>query len=264
MDRKTLLLLFLVVFVPSLLIRLHPTTSESFQYDAVISQMAAREGIVANAWDASGTYAMRRQHPPLLSYVIELNNRGFGDDPFRARIFSILFGSLTCLAVSIGIAALAPPSRIRLPAAVFGGWLVCLLPVHLYVSRTSNWDTVYGFFAVGSLVCMGRYLARESTRLLCAAALFATLAFLTCELGLFLLPAAGVLLLRDTTRLPAARVAARWAGMVLFMLVVIALLWPAGIFKLDLGRTLVFRWHDSWAAERNLPWYGFYTELFRQ
>src|SRR5262245_5773529 len=90
---RTLPILLLVVFLPSLLIRLHPTTSESFQYDAVVSQIAARAGAAANALDASGTFEARRHHPPLLSYIIELNNRLFGGGPFSARIFSIVFGS---------------------------------------------------------------------------------------------------------------------------------------------------------------------------
>ncbi len=264
MDKKTLSILFLVVFLPSLLIRLHPTTSESFQYDAVVSQIAARDGAVANALDTSRTFETRRNHPPLLSYIIELNNRLFGDGPFGARIFSIVFGSLTCLVVAIAVAALLPAGPIRLPAAIIAGWLLCVLPVHLYVSRTSNWDAVYGFFATCSLVCMASYALHGSAHRLYAAALFGALAFLTCELGLSLLPAAVFVLLVDAGRMPRSRAALQWSGVVLFVGALFLVLWPAGLLKLDIGRTLLYRWRDSAVAERNLPWYAFYTELFRQ
>ena len=263
-DRKTLLVLLIVVFVPSLLIRLHPTTSESFQYDAVVSQIAARSGPVANALDTSGAFEARRNHPPLLSYIIEVNNHVFGDGPFGARIFSILFGSLACLAVSLAVASLLPQVQIRVPVAIIAGWLLCVLPVHLYVSRTSNWDAVYGFFATTSLLCMASYLLDGTISRLYAAALFGSLAFLTCELGLSLLPAAGVVFLMDTVRMPRSRAALRWAGVILFVGMLFMLLWPGGLLKLDLGRTLVYRWRDSAVEPRNLPWYMFYTELFQQ
>jgi 4-amino-4-deoxy-L-arabinose transferase-like glycosyltransferase len=264
MDRKTLLVLFIVVFVPSLLIRLHPTTSESFQYDAVVSQIAARDGAVANALDTSHTFETRRNHPPLLSYIIELNNSVFGDGPFGARIFSIIFGSLACLAVSIAVVSLLPQVQIRVPAAIIAGWLLCVLPVHLYVSRTSNWDAVYGFFATASLICMASYVLNGSTSRLYAAALFGSLAFLTCELGLSLLPAAGFVFLMDTVRMSRARATLRWAGVILFVGVLFMLLWPGGLLKLDLGRALLYRFRDSALEPRNLPWYMFYTELFQQ
>jgi 4-amino-4-deoxy-L-arabinose transferase-like glycosyltransferase len=263
-GKKTLSVLLLVVFIPSLLIRLHPTTSESFQYDAVMSQIAARDGAVANALDTSRTFETRRNHPPLLAYIIELNNRIFGDGPLGARIFSIVFGSLTCLVVAIAVAALLPPVPIRLPAAITAGWLLCVLPVHLYVSRTSNWDAVYGFFATSSLVCMASYALHGQTQRLYAAALFGALAFLTCELGLSLLPAAGFVVLMDALRMRRSSAVLRWALIILFVGALFMLLWPAGFLKLDLGRTLLYRWRDSAGEPRNLPWYVFYTELFSQ
>jgi 4-amino-4-deoxy-L-arabinose transferase-like glycosyltransferase len=230
----------------------------------VVSQIAARDGAVANALDTSGTFEGRRNHPPLLSYIIELNNRIFGDGPFGARIFSIVFGSLTCLVVAIAVAALLPPVPIRLPAAITAGWLLCVLPVHLYVSRTANWDAVYGFFATSSLLCMASYALHGSTHRLYAAPLFGALAFLTCELGLSLLPAAGFVVLMDAVRMPRSRAALRWARIILFVGALFMLLWPAGFLKLDLGRTLLDRWRDSAGEPRNLPWYMFYTELFQQ
>ena len=264
MGRKTLLILILVTLVPSLLIRLHPTTSESFQYDAVVSQIAAGAGAVANAFDHGDTFVARRFHPPLLSYIIELNNRLCGDDAFRARIFSIVFGSLACLVVAIAIALLLPAGGMRVAAAIMGGWLLCVLPVHLYVSRTSNWDAVYGCFATASLLCLALYVSQATRIRLQAAAMFGALAFLTCELGLSLLPAFACVCLLDMRRMDRVRTIRRWSGVLLLVAVVFALLWPGGFLELDLGRTLVYRWWDSTTHVRNLPWYAFYTELLEQ
>jgi hypothetical protein len=44
----------------------------------------------------------------------------------------------------------------------------------------------------------------------------------------------------------------------------VVVLWPAGVFKLNLLRTLRFRWYDSALVESNLPWYRFYTTLLEQ
>jgi hypothetical protein len=264
MSAKSVLILIGLVFLPSLLIGLHPATSESFQYDAVVSQLSAREGIVANAWDEPEAYRLRRLHPPLLSYIIRLNNSIFGDDAFGSRVFSIVFGSLTCLVVAISIVVLLPPLPGRFVGAVFGGWLICLLPVHLYVSRTSNWDAAYGFFAATALLCLASYVKNRVTIRLYAAALSGSLAFLTSELGLSLVPAFLFVMFWDARsgRLP--RVFHRWTGVLLFVVVFLALVWPAGVFKLDLTRTLLYRWRDSVAEQRNLPWYMFYVMLFRE
>jgi 4-amino-4-deoxy-L-arabinose transferase-like glycosyltransferase len=264
MNTKTFLILVALVFLPSSFIRLHPTTSESFAYDAVVSQIGAAVGIVPNALDTSDAFALRRYHPPLLSYVIQLDNRIFGDGPFGARIFSIFLGALTCLAVAIGIAAIARPTNGWLLWAILGGWLLCLLPVHLYVSRTSNWDAVYGFFATSCLLFLGLYAAENSPVRLWAAAIFGTLAFLTCELGIALLPAAVFAMVADATRLPRQRLLKRWAGAFAVVLIVLALFWPGGFIKLDLLRMMLYRWRDSAVEPRNAPWYVFYTELFRQ
>ena len=58
-NTKTLLVLAAVVFLPALAIRLHPTTSESFAYDAVVSQIGAAAGSVPNALDTSDAFALQ-------------------------------------------------------------------------------------------------------------------------------------------------------------------------------------------------------------
>lgn len=264
MNTKTLLILVIVVFLPSLFIRLSPTTSESFAYDAVVSQIGAAVGTIPNALDTSDAFALRRYHPPFVAYVIQLNNRIFGSGPFGARIFSIVFGALTSLVVAIGIAVIARPAKGWLMWAILGGWLLCLLPVHLYVSRTSNWDAVYGLFATSCLLFLGLYAAENSLRRLWAAAIFGALAFLTCELGIALVPAAAFVMVLDATRLPRQGWLKCWAGALAVVLITLALFWPGGFIKLDLLRMMLYRWRDSALEPRNAPWYVFYTELFRQ
>jgi hypothetical protein len=264
MTKKTIFFFIILVFLPALVIRIHPVASESFQYDAVVSQRAAAEGVLANALDEGDALSLRRYHPPLLSYIILMNNAVFGGGAFGARVFSMVFGALTCLAVSFSIAQLLRYRSGGGAWAIFGGWMLCLLPAHLYVSRTANWDAVYGFFAAGSLFSLSIYLLAPTGARLAMAAVFSSLAFLTSELGLALLPAVAFVALRDWRRASAASVCRRWATMFALAVVIVVALWPAGLFKLDLARTLLFRWRDSLGDERNLPWYMFYVVLFRQ
>ena len=253
--------LLLLVFLPALLLRAYPLTSESFQYDAIVSQMAAAEGPVANALDRGDTFRNRRYHPPLLSYIIELNNALTGGGEYGTRVFAMVFGAAACAMVAVSVASVS--GGVAWPA-VFAGWLLLLLPVHLYVSRTANWDAVYSFFSVTTLYLLSRYLQSPSLGRLIGAAIVGALAFLTAELGLLLLIPCLLVLFIDVGRMEATRALRWWGAALLAALVLVTLLWPAGTFKTDAALTLRFRIFDSSAAERNLPWTMFYVTLFKQ
>jgi hypothetical protein len=264
MSKRSLLILIAIVFIPSLLIRLYPVTSESFTHDAIVSQMAADKGIAANAWDRGDVFHLRRYHPPLLSYIIIVNNAVFGSDEFRARLYSILAGSLSCLVVAISVYTIGGRDKAAMIGGVLSGWLICLLPVNLYISRSANWDGVYSLFYMCTLLFLLFYLINPSLRTLAWAGTFAALTFLTCELGMSLLPAFAVIFVFDLKRGKRVRVLRDWGMMVLLAFALITLLWPSGVFNLDLFRTLRFRFYDSVVIERNLPWYRFFTTLFVQ
>jgi 4-amino-4-deoxy-L-arabinose transferase-like glycosyltransferase len=254
----------LLVLLPALLIRIYPVESESFSNDAIMSQMAAQKGFTANAMDRGDVLSERRGHPPLLAYIIILNNRIFGSGPFSARLFSIIAGSLGCLAVCITVALLTRGLHRRLTGALFGGWMVCVLPVHLYVSRSSNWDAVYSLFALCSLTLLSRYIAKGGRAYLVGAGISATLAFLTCEIGLLLIPAFMIALYFDIRRNTIGSVARDWLRLAILVIAIVLFLWPAGILKFDIASTIRFRIYDSAVSTRNLPWSMFYAELYRQ
>lgn len=263
-GKGAVLLLAAAVLLPALLIRIHPVVSESFGFDTTVSQMAAAKGFSANAMDRGDILMERRGHPPLLSYIIIVNNALFGSGVFGARIFSIIAGSLCCLAVSMAIVSALEGVRLRIAAAAFGGLMLCLLPVHLYVSRTANWDAVYSLFATCSLLLLSLYLLRNSRGLLLGAGILAALAFLTCEIALLLVPSFVFVLYRDLRRKPARAVFADWLLLLAVSAAVCFVLWPASILKLDAARMIRFRMQDSLTARRALPWYMFYSELLRQ
>jgi len=263
----------LFVLAAALAVRLHPIASESFHFDAIAHQIAAREGPVANAWDRPAAYQWRRFHPPLVSYLIETNNGIVGEGAFRSRLYSILFGAAACSLVALSVLCFGwrRPRAAGKPAwtagtragALMAGLLLCFLPVHLYVSRSANWDAVYSALSMGALLFLALHVARPSRGALVAALVAAALAFLSCELGLVLLPAIALVFALDRRRRPEG--ATRWwAAAFVWALVTLAVLWPAGVFKLDILRTIRFRYLDSTEAERNLPWTAFYTTLWRQ
>lgn len=258
------LLLVLVVLVAATALRFHPSVSESFQYDAVTSQLAAAKGAWANAWDDDGAYELRRKHPPLLSYVILANNAVFGDDAYRARWFSILAGGLTAALVALAVLGHGR----RLPAgaieigAVVAGLHVMVLPVHLYVSRTANWDALHALFAVAALAALARAVVAPAARWRLLAAACGALAFLTSEAAIALGPAVVAVVVIDLRRREGARVR-DWIPPAALAVGLVLLLWPAGILEANVGRTLLFRFRDSALTPRNAPWTHFYVELFR-
>jgi len=266
MQRTSVIILLLcaLVLAPSLAIRLWPVTSESFSADAISSQLAAGRGFVANAMDRENVLIERRAHPPLLSYIILLNNRIFGDDPFRARIFSAAAGALCCLVVSLSLMRMLAGLAAGPAAAIFGGLMLALLPVHIYVSRTANWDAVYSLFAMCALMFLSLRLARPSRASLVFAGVFAGFALLTSEAGLLLAPVFLFVLFRDLRRSPPRSVMGNWGIAALSFCILLVLLWPAAIVKLDLTWAVVLRIRDNANSVRNHPWHGFYTELFRQ
>ncbi|MFN0151182.1 MAG: hypothetical protein ACKVU1_10820 [bacterium] len=279
---------------------------ESFQYDAITSQMAAARGVIANAFDMFDTFALRRQHPPFLSYVILANNALFGSGDLAACAFSIVSGALTCVVVAFGVlvalgarregasggetqhgafaqhavrrgAFAGRDARGAFLAALFAGWLLAFLPVHLFVSRSANWDALYALFSTSVLVLLARYVSaapppsdapgsppHAARAPLFAAAALAGFALLTSELGVFLAPSFLVALAIDARRLPRRELVARYALAATIVLTLVAALWPAGIFKLHLARTILQRAGDSVLADRNHPWHTIYRDLFTQ
>jgi len=258
------LIIFFLVFVPAIILRLHPVTSESFQHDAVVSQIAADRGILANALDKPGTFWKRRFHPPLLSYIITANNFIFGEGPFRSRLFSIIAGSIGCLMVSLAILKIMKGFQLKLPGSIFGGLMISFLPVHLYISRTSNWDAVYSTLVMISLISAAYYIHKRSSGILFIAGISACLATLTCEIGLITIPVFLYAFYVDTGRASLKALINDWLKLIALIIIMTAILWPAGIFKMDIARTIFFRFKDSAQQERNLPWYMFFVKLFRQ
>jgi len=254
----------LVVFLFALGLRTIPVTSESFQYDAIVSQLAARAGPVANALDRDQTYRDRRAHPPLLSYFIEINNRLMGNGPWRARVYSMMFGALACAAVVAGVTAAIGTTGNAVVWSLFAGLLLAMLPVHLYISRTADWDAVYSFFSTLALVFLARYCISVRRGTLILALISATLALLTCELAVVLAVPFALALLSDLRSHGRRRVLRAWGIAIGVAVVVFIALWPAGVTKLHLATTLRFRFFDSATGPRNLPWTAFYTTLFRQ
>lgn len=262
-------LIVVFVLLSALGMRLQPTLSESFHYDAIVHQQAAAEGVAANAWDGEEAYRLRRYHPPLISYVILANNAVFGDGAYAARVFAMISGALACVLVALSVVAFGrrPGGRFGLghgtaAGAVFSSFLLVYLPVHLYISRSANWDAVYSALSIATLYALSLHLMQPSRRRLVTAAVLGALSFLTCELGLVLLaPFAAVWLL---DRRSGGGRGGWWVQAAAAALLVLAVLWPAGVLKLDLLRTVRFRYYDSGFGEPNAPWVHFYATLWRQ
>lgn len=263
----TRLIVPLLVLLAALGIRLQPIVGESFHYDAIVYQQAAAEGLAANALDHDAAFRLRRYHPPLVAYIILANNALVGDGNFGARLFAILAGTAACLFVTLSVLVYGGRGGGRsepgtAAGAMLAGLLLAFLPVHLYISRTANWDAVYSAFSTATLLALAYTVARPSRGSIVSVGVLWALSFLTSELGLALAPAVVAVWWIDRRRDDYAP--RDWLFAAVTALVVIAALWPAGVFRLDALRTLRFRWYDSGMGERNAPWWVFYTTLWHQ
>ncbi len=211
---------------------------DEITYDEAEYAEAARAGVVANAIDSGRTFEFRHEHPPLLAYGISLSLRLFGEREWAVRLPSLL-ASLLLIPFAGAVTAQLVASR---GAGLFVALLLAASPVHAVSARVGDHHAIATLCLFAAVALLGRAIAEGSARLLHWAAVALAFLIATSEFGVVVAGACALVLaflpnpfasLRawpprvERPALAAAGVAV--AGAVL--------LWPAGLFKIDLVRS---------------------------
>jgi len=211
---------------------------DEITYDEAEYAEAAREGLLANALDSGRTFEFRHEHPPLLAYGISVSLELFGEREWAVRLPSLL-ASVLLIPVAGSLTAQLAASR---GAGLFAALLLAASPVHAVSARVGDHHAIATVFLLAAIAFLGRAIAEGSARLLRAAAAALALLVATSEFGVVVAGACALLLAFLPNRFVSLRA---WPPRVERPAIVAAglavagavLLWPAGLFKLDLVRS---------------------------
>ncbi|MFN0151398.1 MAG: glycosyltransferase family 39 protein [bacterium] len=211
---------------------------DEITYDEAEYAEAARAGVIANALDRGRTFEFRHEHPPLLAYGISLSLRLFGEREWAVRLPSLL-ASLLLIPIAGALCA-------QLVASRAAGLLVALLlaasPVHAVSARVGDHHAIATLCLLAAVACLGRAIAESSPRFLRLAAVALAVLIATSEFGVVVAGACALVLAILPNPFVSLRAWPPRIGRPAFAAAAIAvtgavLLWPAGLFKLDLARS---------------------------
>lgn len=211
---------------------------DEITYDEAEYAEAARAGVLANALDRGRTFEFRHEHPPLLAYGIALALRAFGEHEWAVRLPSFL-ASVLLIPAAGALAASLLASR---GAGLFVAILIAASPVHAVSARVGDHHALATLFLIAAIALLGRAVAGDSARALRAAAAALALLVATSEFGVVVAGACALLLAILPNRFVSIRAwPPRIAPPAIAAAAIAAagavLLWPAGLFKLDLARS---------------------------
>ncbi len=283
------------VLVVALLLRVFPIESESLHWDSVSYVRASRQGFVANwvdqghpglanfgkIWDFNLDYGksvirrgvdtlwLRHFHPPMLAYILRVQELLLGYGDFRVRLCSMVCGALNSALLVLALVSIRGHSRLAVAAGVGSGLLLAATPYHLFVSRTASYHALFPLVASLFLFGLATALWTERNTWFTVSVALLAVAFATFEWAILLLAVFGIALLAirnpwvgisKDLRLSVSGQATKAAigGLILF-----ALLWPAGIIKADWLQALLHHTLYGRAHAPDRQWWQFYAMFYR-
>jgi len=231
---------------------------------------AASRGVIANALNQGElNRVVRHHHAPLSIYAIWLSTSLFGLSTWAVRLPGIAMGVLSSgLAVLVGYDLAVGSRRMKWVVGVMAGLLMTTAPASILMTTTARPHPFVAFFLLLNMWSLCRYFLRPTTR---RAAIFGlTLAgqFVSMEYGpvvVFLSVVAIALVsprrlglrghwpfLRRSRFLPFIRVHRHVWTTLGSCLGAIALIWPAGLYRLSVLLNSAFFMHYAGVGHRTL------------
>ena len=216
--------------------------------------------------EAGDIAAYRHYHPPLFIYLLHAAERLAGYSDVAVRLVPLAFALATIATAYLGCALLIPVrgAQIGLVAAA----ILAALPLHVATATDIGWHVPYACLATVSLFAMGYFVTRPTLHALVAAAVTATIAFMTLEHAIFLYIDAGGGARRDRQPLAPRVSIGRVLGhrgllvAVTAALLTMLLAWPASLIKLSIVKNLGVHAYYSRVLDLSPRFYDVYLVLF--
>ncbi|MCC7407171.1 MAG: glycosyltransferase family 39 protein, partial [Phycisphaeraceae bacterium] len=240
-SRWLVLSVAIVVIVIAAYLRL-PALQGAVSWDEADYAWAARQGILANAWQAGDLNAQfRHWHAPLSMYAIHASTSLLGDTLPALRLPSLLASVLSCGLLVLMVHDLAtsfPPRKWRLAFALVAGLALAFAPPSIGMAATANPHSWALLFILLNLWTLCRYLRQPTLRRAILVALTWAALSVTMEYGpivavidLLALALAAPDKLGLSRRRPWLRPHREIVLATVAALATVLALWPAGILK---------------------------------
>ncbi|MCC7409036.1 MAG: glycosyltransferase family 39 protein, partial [Phycisphaeraceae bacterium] len=240
-PRWLLLSATLLVMVIAAYLRL-PSLHGAVSWDEADYAWAARQGFLANAWQAGDLNAQfRHWHAPLSMYAIHASTALLGDTLAALRLPSLIACVLSCGLLVLMVHDLAtssPPRKWRLAFAVAAGLALAFAPPSIGMAATANPHSWALLFILLNLWALCRYLRQPTLRravlvALTWAALSATMEYgpIVAVIDLLAVALAAPNKLGLSRRRPWLRPHREIVLATVAALATVLALWPAGILK---------------------------------
>lgn len=282
------------------ILRTMPMKSESLHWDAVDYVRASREGFLAN-WIDQGhpgianlgkmfkldlpydktvmrrgvdVFWLRHFHPPMLAYVLRLQEKVLGFSDFKVRLYSILAGSLNCAFLVVAVWALRPTGILAIMSGVLAGVMLGATPYHLSVSRTASYHALFPLLVSLFLFALARGLDQRRFHWLGVAFGLGAVCLATFDWAV-LLPfvLVGSMIIVKSPWLMWKRglgliISPSFVVACVGSTLLFAMLWPAGIVKADLFQGLAYNsLYSSFALNKTAGagshWWDVYVWYYR-
>lgn len=263
--KKLDFILIISILLLALFLRL-PHLDNSLYVDEAGTLRAANLGFVANYWDTNSLSLkelpkaylsgdlpadyhpeldapkLRGEHPPLLHQLAHVDTFFLGFSEMKFRLISLFFGLATI--ALLYFASLKLFNKNARVIGFFSAFLLAILPLHIYASKTVKQPVVFAFFATACLLVFFYSLKNKSSKALYLSAILLGLSFLTYEMAIFLLPVMllGFIFIKNKY-LNFSFKGISWSKeffySLLLTLFTILIIWPAGILKLHILRSFL-------------------------
>src|SRR3990172_2814068 len=218
-------------------------TDYDLSLDEADYSLAARQGYRANYFDRDETRELRHFHGPVVAYMIRTSTLLFGENEEAVRLPSRLVGTLFCVALFLLCVAAIP--REGLFIGFFSAFLMAVMPISTHVSGVANMHTAASLLITLVFFFTHFFLESQKPVHLYTIAVLLAILFATMEYAFI----AGGLTAMLLVIYPTAHLHIRPAKMTLsknvffavgFFLVVLLLLWWAGLAELHLVKNFIY------------------------
>lgn len=239
---KKYIFISLLIVIVAVLPHLRPG-SEGLTLDEADYALAARQGIIANMFDNGNTRYLRHYHGPVVPYLIRISTFVLEENEHAIRLPSRIFGILTCILLFWGCIYIFGKSGTKI--GFLASISLAIMPTYIQVSGVANMHPLTTFLMLATFFLTVRTVQTENPVFLYMLAGVLGIMFATMEYGFVASFIVAIVFLVTKNRFFSlykfrlkVSTSLLWAAFIAFGTLLI--LWPAGLFRLNLVRNLLY------------------------